>query len=58
MGVMSETITFVLVIGFQWFRSEMKGLDALFKNIKIRNSYHVPDFCNSASKTPYNRGFS
>ena len=32
MGVMSETITFVLVIGFQWFRSQMKDLDALFKN--------------------------
>ena len=28
----SETITFVLVRGFQWFHSQMKGLDALFKN--------------------------
>ena len=32
MDVMSETITFVLVIGFQWFHSQTKGLDALFKN--------------------------
>ena len=32
MDVMSETITFVLELGFQWFRSQMKGLDALFKN--------------------------
>ena len=31
-SMMSETITFVLVIGFQWFRSQMKGLDALSKN--------------------------
>ena len=31
-GMMSETITFVLAIGFQWFRCQTKGLDALFKN--------------------------